>query len=94
MGIARVGNESNTSLVQSNAEEADNILDELDGNVMVGATNTPRLVQDEHTVNISVTAWKEDEGKGIIISIKSSVFAKSVGYYQVILTSIATHCRL
>ena len=56
MGATRVGNKSNTSLAQSDAEEADDILDKLDGNIVVGATNTPRLVQYEHTVNISVTA--------------------------------------
>ena len=35
MGIARVGNKADASLVQTDAEETDDILDELDGNRMV-----------------------------------------------------------
>lgn len=60
MGIAWVGDESNMCLVQANAEEADNILDELDGNTMVGSTHTSRLVQYKDAVNVSVTTWKKE----------------------------------
>ena len=35
MSISGVGNESDASLVQTDAKETDNILDELDGSCMI-----------------------------------------------------------
>ena len=40
MSTAGIGDESNTSLVQANAEETDDIVDELDGNAVISSTHT------------------------------------------------------